>query len=151
MWIDHHFSTKDSPNFAAVLTSDADRSTIEADDVRRGNMSEQSKKKSGSAAEKAAANAADNTSGNAPDSAVDNPHAHSSFGDTSLSVTPKDVQESDASAQDIAERHLQSDNAEEKQQEMLDEAIDFSFPASDPPATTGGVTRIDVPKSTATP
>jgi hypothetical protein len=138
-----------------VLTSDADQSTIETDDVRRGNMSEQIRKKSGSAAEKAAANAADNTSGNAPgnapDSAVDNPHAHSSFGDTSLSVTPKDVQESDASAQDITERHLQSDNAEEKQQEMLDEAIDLSFPASDPPATTGGVTRIDVPKSSATP
>ena len=114
-------------------------------------MSEQIRKKLGSAAEKAAANAACNTSDNAPDSAADNPHAHSSFGDTSLSVTPKDVQESDASAQDIAERHLQSDNAEEKQQEMLDEAIDLSFPASDPPATTGGVTRIDVPKSTATP
>jgi tetratricopeptide (TPR) repeat protein len=49
------------------------------------------------------------------------------------------------------ENLLQSDNAEEKQQEMLDEAIDLSFPASDPPSTTGGVTRIDVPKSPATP
>jgi hypothetical protein len=118
-------------------------------------MSEQIRKKPDSAVEKAAANAADNTSDNAPDIAADNladnPHAHSSFGDTSPSVTPKDVEASDASAQDITERHLQSDNAEEKQQEMLDEAIDLSFPASDPPATTGGVTRIDVPKSPATP
>jgi hypothetical protein len=142
---------RDNPNFAALLTSDADQSTIGTDDVRRGNMSEQIRKKSGSAVEKAAANAADNTSDNVPDSAADNPHAHSSFGDTSLSVTPKDVEASDASAQDITERHLQSDNAEEKQQEMLDEAIDLSFPASDPPATTGGVTRIDLPKSPATP
>ena len=97
----------------------------------------------------------DNTTGNTAnkkaDNTVDEAHAHTSFGETSLSVTPKDVDERDASAQDITERHLQSDNSEEKQQEMLDEAIDLSFPASDPPATTGGVTRIEVPKSTATP
>lgn len=77
--------------------------------------------------------------------ASDHADAPSSFGDASLSVTPKDVTRRDASAQDITERHLQSKNPEEKQQELLDEAIDLSFPASDPPAVAGGVTRIDVP------
>ena len=85
-----------------------------------------------------------------PDNAADEAHVHTSFGETSLSVTPKDVDERDASAQDITERHLQSGDSDEKQQEMLDEAIDLSFPASDPPATIGGVTRIDIPKSPAT-
>jgi hypothetical protein len=82
-----------------------------------------------------------------PAEAEDEAQVQSSFGDTSLSVTPKDVNDQDASAQDITERHLQSDNPEEKQQDMLDEAIDLSFPASDPPATSGGVTRIEVPPS----
>ena len=78
-------------------------------------------------------------------------HSQSSFGETSLSVTPKDVTDQDASAQDITERHLQSHNPDEKQQDLLDEAIDLSFPASDPPAIAGGVTRIEVPKSLPNP
>lgn len=81
------------------------------------------------------------------DEAENEVQVQSSFGDTSLSVTPKDVNDQDASAQDITERHLLSDNPEEKQQDMLDEAIDLSFPASDPPATTGGITRIEVAPS----
>lgn len=95
-------------------------------------------------------NAADSTANKEADNAADEAHVHTSFGETSLSVTPKDVDERDASAQDITERHLQSGDSDEKQQEMLDEAIDLSFPASDPPATIGGVTRIDIPKSPAT-
>lgn len=81
------------------------------------------------------------------DKAEDDLHSQSSFGETSLSVTPKDVTDQDASAQDITERHLQSHNSDEKQQALLDEAIDLSFPASDPPAIAVGVTRIEVPKS----
>ena len=78
-------------------------------------------------------------------------HAQSSFGDTSLSVTPKDVNEQDASAQDMTERDLQSSEPNQKQQDLLDEAIDLSFPASDPSAIASGRTRITVPKSTANP
>ena len=96
-------------------------------------------------------NATGNTANKKAHNAVDEAHAHTSFGETSLSVTPKDVDEKDASAQDMTERHLQSEDSEEKQQEMLDEAIDLSFPASDPPATIGGVTRIDLPKSPPAP
>lgn len=66
-------------------------------------------------------------------------------GDNSLSVTPKDVEPCDATSQDVVARHLDSADPEEKQQEMLDDAIELSFPASDPPAVAGGVTRIDVP------
>ncbi len=85
------------------------------------------------------------------DKGEEDPHAHSSFGDISRSVTPKDVNAGDASARDMTERHLQSHNPVEKQQDLLDEAIDLSFPASDPPAIAGGVTRIEVPKSLPNP
>lgn len=78
-------------------------------------------------------------------------NAQSSFGDTSLSVTPKDVNERDASAQDMTQRDLQSDEPDQKQQDLLDEAIDLSFPASDPSAIASGRTRITVPKSTTNP
>jgi hypothetical protein len=85
------------------------------------------------------------------DKGEEDPHAHSSFGDTSRSVTPKDVNAGDASARDMTERHLQSHNPVEKQQDLLDEAIDLSFPASDPPAIESGMTRIQVPKSIRNP
>jgi hypothetical protein len=78
-------------------------------------------------------------------------NAQSSFGDTSLSVTPKDVNERVASAQDMTQRDLQSDEPDQKQQDLLDEAIDLSFPASDPSAISSGRTRITVPKSTTNP
>lgn len=72
---------------------------------------------------------------------------HSSPGDDSKSVTPKDVSKQCAAAKDLTERHLQSADPDEKQQELLDDAIELSFPASDPPAA-GSVTRIEVPPST---
>lgn len=72
-------------------------------------------------------------------------HAASSCGDMSLSVTPKDVEAHDASAQDMTVRQLQSADPEEKRQAMLDEAIDLTFPASDPLSLTAGVTRIETP------
>lgn len=73
------------------------------------------------------------------------PAPASSPGDNSVSVTPKDLNPGDAAARDVTERHLDSSDPEEKQQELLDEAIELSFPASDPPAVTGGVTRIEKP------
>lgn len=62
-----------------------------------------------------------------------------------MSVTPKDLKPEDAASRDLTERHLDSSDPEEKEQELLDEAIDLSFPASDPPAVTGGITRIEKP------
>ncbi len=73
---------------------------------------------------------------------------HPSHEDNSVSITPKDLEPGDAAAQDQIERHLDSSDPDEKQQELLDDAIELSFPASDPPAVAGGVTRIEKPKST---
>ena len=74
---------------------------------------------------------------------------HPSHEDNSVSITPKDVKPGDAAARDQIERRLDSPDPEEKQQELLDDAIELSFPASDPPAVAGGVTRIEKPPSTA--
>ncbi len=71
---------------------------------------------------------------------------HSSQGNNSASVTPKDVSKHCAAAKDITERNMRSSDPEEKQQELLDDAIEQSFPARDPPAS-GGVTRIEVTPS----
>ncbi len=68
---------------------------------------------------------------------------HPSHEDNPVSVTPKDVEPGDAAARDQIERRLDSPDPEERQQELLDDAIELSFPASDPPAVAGGVTRIE--------
>ena len=68
---------------------------------------------------------------------------HPSHEDNPVSVTPKDVEPGDATAQDQIERRLDSPDPDEKQQELLDDAIELSFPATDPPAVAGGVTRIE--------
>ena len=74
-----------------------------------------------------------------------------SQGDNPLSVTPKDVTADDATSRDLIARHLDSTDPDEKQQELLDDAIELSFPASDPPAVTGGITRIEKPAHPARP
>lgn len=56
----------------------------------------------------------------------------SSQGDNSKSVTPKDVSPQDASARDVTERKTCSDDPDEKEQELLDDAVEMTFPASDP-------------------
>lgn len=71
---------------------------------------------------------------------------HSSPGTNSASVTPKDVAPQDASAKDVIERKTDSPDPDEKEEELLDDAVELTFPASDPVAVTGGTTRIDVPK-----
>ncbi len=58
--------------------------------------------------------------------------ASSSHGDNSKSVTPKDVSPQDASAKDVVERKTCSDDPDEKEQELLDDAVEMTFPASDP-------------------
>ncbi len=72
-------------------------------------------------------------------------------GDNPLSVTPKDVTPGDASARDLMARHLDSSDPDEKLQALLDDAIDLSFPASDPPASAGGITRIEKPRQPSRP
>ena len=71
---------------------------------------------------------------------------HTSHGRNSASETPKDVSSEDATSKDMTERKTASEDKDEKDEALLDDAVDLTFPASDPPAVTGGVTRIDVPK-----
>lgn len=70
----------------------------------------------------------------------------SSHGNNSIAQTPKDVTHRDAASRDITERKIASSDPDEKQQAQLDEAVDLTFPASDPVAVTGGVTRVEGPK-----
>ena len=70
----------------------------------------------------------------------------SSHGNNPLSVTPKDVAPQDAASRDVVKRKLDSADPEEREQELLDDAVELTFPASDPLAVTGGVTRVEVPK-----
>ena len=56
----------------------------------------------------------------------------SSHGDDSASVTPKDVSPENATYRDVTERKMNSKDVEERAQAMLDEAVEETFPASDP-------------------
>lgn len=70
----------------------------------------------------------------------------SSHGINSAAETPKDVAPHEAAARDVTERKIASADPEEKEDALLDESVELTFPASDPPAVTGGVTRVEVPK-----
>jgi len=75
------------------------------------------------------------------------PKERSSQGDNSASQTPKDVSSRSAASKDVTDRKLCSSDPDEKEQESLDDAVELTFPASDPVSTaSGGITRIDVPK-----
>ncbi len=69
--------------------------------------------------------------------------SHPSHEDNPVSITPKDVEPGDASAQDQIARRTDSPDADERQQAQLDDANDLSFPASDPTSVAGGITRIE--------
>lgn len=56
----------------------------------------------------------------------------SSHGDDSKSVTPKDVGSSTAASKDVKERKTASEDSDEKVEEQLDDAVEMTFPASDP-------------------
>lgn len=60
----------------------------------------------------------------------------SSPGDSPIVQTPKDVQPGDAAARDVTSRNVNSDDPVERQEALLDEASDLSFPASDPIAVS---------------
>jgi hypothetical protein len=70
----------------------------------------------------------------------------SSQGDSPVGVTPMDVSPDDASARDTSERAICSDNADEQQEAVLDEAVEMTFPASDPIAPSS-ITKIERPTS----
>ncbi len=69
----------------------------------------------------------------------------SSPGKNSSAVTPKDVGDGEGSKRNVVERAITSADPELRQQEQLDDAIELTFPASDPVAVTGGITRIERP------
>lgn len=62
-----------------------------------------------------------------------------SMGDSPKEMIPKDISPQDASWADLHERKLQSNNAEEHTEALLDEAVDETFPASDPVAEMPGM------------
>jgi hypothetical protein len=71
--------------------------------------------------------------------------APSSFGDSPVQVTPKDVNPEDATARDTTERQVAPENAAEHKDAILDEAVELTFPASDPIAPSS-VTKISPQK-----
>lgn len=67
-----------------------------------------------------------------PEDDIQNGEPTSSFGRDSRSTTPKDVKSSTAAAKDVTDRKIASDDKEERQEEQLDDAVEMTFPASDP-------------------
>jgi hypothetical protein len=63
-------------------------------------------------------------------------HSHaghtSSHGDSPVEVTPKDITPDDASWADRTERKIASGDKDERHEALHDEAVDLTFPASDP-------------------
>lgn len=49
-------------------------------------------------------------------------------------MTPKDITPDDASWADRQERDIHAEDCDKREDALLDEAIELSFPASDPPA-----------------
>lgn len=74
------------------------------------------------------------------------PGERTSPGINSAAETPKDVTADDASSRDVTERKIASPDDDEREEAQLDDAVELTFPASDPLAVTGGVTRIEKPK-----
>jgi len=74
------------------------------------------------------------------------PGERASPGCNSPVQTPKDVGPQHAASKDVVERNITSPDSNEKLQAQLDDAVEQTFPASDPLAVTGGVTRVEVPK-----
>ncbi len=58
----------------------------------------------------------------------------SSAGDSSRNTTAKDATPGDAAWSDRQQRHLSSGTETQREEAMIDEAIDLTFPASDPVA-----------------
>lgn len=67
-----------------------------------------------------------------PEQDKDQAGQRSSPGNNSVSETPKDVNSEDAAAHDMKERHIASSDPQEREEELLDDAVEMTFPASDP-------------------
>lgn len=67
-----------------------------------------------------------------PEAEEKNAESTSSQGDDSKSVTPKDLPSKTAASKDVKARKTTSEDLDEKQEEMLDDAVEMTFPASDP-------------------
>lgn len=76
----------------------------------------------------------DKAQANPEKSAVDSSRLPSSHGDSPQEIIPKDISAKDAAWADLQERKTTSGNPEERTEALLDEAVDESFPASDPVA-----------------
>jgi hypothetical protein len=57
---------------------------------------------------------------------------NASPGDNPVEITPKDISPSDAAARDMRVRPIASPDPEERGEALLDDAIEDTFPASDP-------------------
>lgn len=73
----------------------------------------------------------------------------SSHGDSPRVETPREISPDDASWSDRTEREISADDAETRTDALLDEAIDLSFPASDPIAIPSSPTERDKVKQQA--
>jgi hypothetical protein len=70
----------------------------------------------------------------------------SSHGDSPVEVTPKDVTPEHATWQDRTQRHTASPDPEVREDALLDEAVELTFPASDPIAVKS-ITRVEPAKT----
>lgn len=73
----------------------------------------------------------------------------SSHGDSPRVETPREITPDDASWSDRTEREISADDDETRTDALLDEAIDLSFPASDPIAIPSSPTERDKVKQHA--
>lgn len=73
----------------------------------------------------------------------------SSHGDSPRVETPKEISPEDASWSDRTEREISADDDDTRTDALLDEAIDLSFPASDPIAIPSSPTERDKVKQQA--
>lgn len=71
----------------------------------------------------------------------------SSQGDSSIVQTPKDVHPHEAASRDIVERNVTSNDPAEKEEALLDDAIELTFPASDP-ISVPSITRVQPGENT---
>jgi hypothetical protein len=71
--------------------------------------------------------------GRGSDTALDE-ELPSSHGDSPQEMTPKDVGPEHAAWSDASERKITSTNTVEREEALIDESSELSFPASDPPA-----------------
>lgn len=72
---------------------------------------------------------------------------HSTFlGEHSPSEKPRDVAPQDVAACDLSERNIASSDVDKHDEALFDDAVEMTFPASDPIAVKTGAARIEIPK-----